>query len=104
MNGNGTGRLPKRFCGLSPGAASANEEKAIRVGNPVGAAEIGRARGHGVAMGLAFALILMVMDPSGIAALVQQEGNQVGAVGTLMLTFGIGAALTGAVFMMTEDG
>ena len=58
----------------------------------------------GVAMGLAFALILMVMDPSGIAALVQQEGNQVGAVGTLMLTFGIGAALTGAVFMMTEDG
>lgn len=58
----------------------------------------------GVAMGLAFALILMVMDPLGIAALVQQEGNQVGAVGTLMLTFGIGAALTGAVFMMTEDG
>ena len=58
----------------------------------------------GVAMGLAFALILMVMDPSGTAALVQQEGNQVGAVGTLVLTFGIGAALTGAVFMMTEDG
>ena len=59
----------------------------------------------GVAMGLAFALILMVMDPSGNAALVQQGGNQVGAVviGTLMLTFGIGAALTGAVFMMTED-
>jgi hypothetical protein len=58
----------------------------------------------GVAMGLAFALILMVMDPSGMAALFQQEGNQVGAVGTLMLTFGIGAALTGAVFMVTEDG
>jgi hypothetical protein len=58
----------------------------------------------GVAMGLAFALILMVMDPSGTAAFVEQEGNQVGAVGTLMLTFGIGAALTGAVFMMTEDG
>jgi hypothetical protein len=59
----------------------------------------------GVAMGLAFALILMVMDPSGTATLVQQEGNQVAAVGmgTLMLTFGIGAALTGAVFMMTED-
>ena len=59
----------------------------------------------GVAMGLAFALILMVMDPSGTATLVQQEGNQVGAVGigTLMLTFGIGAALTGAVFVMTED-
>jgi len=54
---------------------------------------------------LAFALILMVMDPSGTATLVQQEGNQVAAVGmgTLMLTFGIGAALTGAVFMMTED-
>jgi hypothetical protein len=58
----------------------------------------------GVAMGLTFALILMVMDPSGTAALVQQEGTQVSAVGTLMLTFGIGAALTGAVFMMTEDG
>jgi hypothetical protein len=59
----------------------------------------------GVAMGLAFALILMVMDPSGIAALIQRGGSQDTAVfiGTLMLSFGIGAALTGAVFMMTED-
>jgi hypothetical protein len=59
----------------------------------------------GVAMGLAFALILMVMDPSGIAALIQRGGSQDTAafIGTLMLSFGIGAALTGAVFMMTED-
>jgi hypothetical protein len=59
----------------------------------------------GVAMGLAFALILMVMDPSGTAALIQRGGGQVTAVfiGTLMVSFGIGAALTGAVFMMTED-
>jgi len=38
---------PEAFPWLIPGAASANEEKAIRVGDPVGAAEIGRARGHG---------------------------------------------------------
>ena len=51
----------------------------------------------GIAMGLAF--------PSGSAIPVEHGGNQATTVfvGTLVLTFGIGAALTGAVFIMTED-
>jgi hypothetical protein len=59
----------------------------------------------GVAMGLAFALILMLVDPSGIATPVNHGGNQGIAVfaGTLVLTFGIGATLTGVVFIMTDD-
>jgi len=54
----------------------------------------------GVAMGLAFALILILVDPSGIATL--SQGITV-FVGTLVLIFGIGATLTGVVFIMTED-
>jgi hypothetical protein len=59
----------------------------------------------GVAMGLAFALLLVLVDPSGIATLVGHGGSQgiTVFVGTLMLTFGIGATLTGAIFIMTED-
>jgi hypothetical protein len=59
----------------------------------------------GVAMGLALALILILVDPSGIATLVAHGGSQGPAVFavTLVLTFGIGATLTGVVFIMTED-
>jgi hypothetical protein len=59
----------------------------------------------GVAMGLALALMLIAMDPSGIATLIAHGGSGGPAVfaGTLMLTFGIGATLTGVVFIMTED-
>jgi len=63
----------------------------------------------GVAMGLAFALILVVADPPGIATLLKHGGSQaisgfVGTfVGTIVLTFGIGATLTGVVFIMTEN-
>jgi hypothetical protein len=59
----------------------------------------------GVAMGLSLALILVVMDPSGIASLVDHAGSRgiTMFVSRLVLTFGIGATLTGAVFIMTED-
>jgi hypothetical protein len=59
----------------------------------------------GVAMGLALALVLIVADPSGIANLIALGGGQGSAVfaGTLVLMFGIGATLTGVVFIMTED-
>jgi hypothetical protein len=59
----------------------------------------------GVAMGLAFALILILVDPLGIATLINHGGSQdiTVFVGTLVLTFGIGATLTGVVFIMTED-
>jgi hypothetical protein len=59
----------------------------------------------GIAMGLWFALLLILIDPSGIATLIDHAGDRAITVlvGTLALTFGIGATLTGAVFMMTED-
>jgi hypothetical protein len=56
-------------------------------------------------MGLGFALILIVMDPSGIATLIDHSGSQglTVFVGSLVLTFAIGATLTGAVFIMMDD-
>jgi flagellar motor component MotA len=59
----------------------------------------------GVAMGLAFALILVLIERSGIAT-VHDHGESRGSlesVGTIVFSFGIGATLTGLVFMMTED-
>ena len=59
----------------------------------------------GVAMGLAFALMLILIDPVGTATLIAHGGRQAAAVmvGTLVATFGIGATLTGAIFILTED-
>jgi hypothetical protein len=59
----------------------------------------------GVAMGLSLALILVVIDPSGVATLVDHAGSQgiTTFLSSVVVTFGIGATLTGAVFIMTED-
>jgi hypothetical protein len=59
----------------------------------------------GVAMGLAFALILILMDPSGIGTLIDHGGSQATTVfvSTLVLIFSIGATLTGVVFILMED-
>jgi hypothetical protein len=59
----------------------------------------------GVAMGLAFALLLIVIDPAGTATLIAHGGRQaiIVCVGTIMLTFAIGATLTGAIFIFVED-
>jgi hypothetical protein len=59
----------------------------------------------GVAMGLACALILIAMDPSGIGTLIDHGGRQVTTafVSTLVLIFSIGATLTGVVFILMED-
>jgi hypothetical protein len=72
---------------------------------PSGLLKLGSHAAIGVAMGLAFALVLMLADPSGIATLIAHGGTQAVAVfvGTLVLTFGIGATLTGLVFIVTED-
>lgn len=58
----------------------------------------------GVAMGLGFALVLIVMNP-GVATLIQDGGNPVTSVfvASFVLTFGIGATLTGAILMMMEE-
>ena len=72
---------------------------------PSGLLKLGSHAAMGVAMGLAFALVLMLADPSGIATLIAHGGTQAVAVfvGTLVLTFGIGATSTGLVFIVTED-
>ncbi len=72
---------------------------------PSGLLKLGSHAAMGVAMGLAFALVLMLADPSGIATLIAHGGRQAVAVfvGSLVLTFGIGATLTGLVFIVTED-
>jgi hypothetical protein len=57
----------------------------------------------GVAMGLAFTLLLVVINPSGVASLIQNGGGPAVFVGTLVTTFGIGATLSGAVFIATEE-
>ncbi len=59
----------------------------------------------GVAMGLAFVLLLIILDPAGTATLIAHGGKQAitVCVGTIVLTFGIGATLTGAIFILTED-
>jgi hypothetical protein len=64
-----------------------------------------RLAGHammGVAMGLCFALTLAFANPSGIAELLRDAGPSV-FIGALVTTFGVGAALTGAVFIMTDE-
>ena len=73
--------------------------------SPSGLLKLAGHTAMGVAMGLGLALLMIVIDPSGIAALVGHGGSQaiIVFVGTLVLTFGIGATLTGAVFIMTED-
>jgi hypothetical protein len=73
--------------------------------SPSGAARLANQTAMGVAMGLAFALILMLLNPAGIATLIAHGGKQAitVCVGTIVLTFGIGATLTGAIFILTED-
>jgi hypothetical protein len=59
----------------------------------------------GVAMGLAFALLLILIAPSGSLLLLQHGGSQglTMVVSRLVVSFGIGATLTGAVFIMMEE-
>lgn len=78
--------------------------KPTGLASPSGLLRLGGHATMGVAMGLAFALMLILIDP-GIATLVDHGGSQAIAVfvGTLVLMFATGATLTGAVFIMTED-
>lgn len=58
----------------------------------------------GAAMGLALALTVIRINPA-IAMLLDHGGNSAALVfaGIVVTTFTIGAALTGAVFILTED-
>jgi hypothetical protein len=61
----------------------------------------------GLAMGLAFALALNLIDAFGVTALVANSADPSTAmvilVGTFALTFSVGATLTGFIFAMMED-
>jgi hypothetical protein len=61
----------------------------------------------GVALGLAFALIILAVDQYGIAGLINQGAAQATTrlefVGFVVLAFAIGVTLTGLAFMLTED-
>ena len=61
----------------------------------------------GVAMGLAFAFVLTLIDTIGIMALINHTADpkttMLVFVGSFTLAFGIGATLTGLVFMMMEE-
>ena len=61
----------------------------------------------GIAVGLAFALILLAVDQYGVASFINHsaapETTKLYFVGAVVLTFAFGATLTGVVFMFTEE-
>jgi hypothetical protein len=61
----------------------------------------------GVAVGLAFALIMLTVDQYGIAGLINQGAAQgttrLEFVGFVVLAFALGVTLTGLAFMLTKD-
>jgi len=61
----------------------------------------------GVAMGLAFAFVLTLVDRIGVMALINHSADpkttMLVFVGSFTLAFGVGATLTGLVFMMMEE-
>jgi hypothetical protein len=61
----------------------------------------------GIAVGLAFALILLAVDQYDLASLIDHsevpETTRLEFVGFVVLAFAIGVTLTGLVFMLTED-
>jgi hypothetical protein len=60
----------------------------------------------GAAMGLAFALVLSLVDKHSVMKLIDHSAGIVSTivfVGALMLTFGIGATMTGLIFMLMEE-
>jgi ABC-type multidrug transport system permease subunit len=71
---------------------------------------LGALAGHftmGVAVGLLFALILTMIEQFGVRELVLQSptprATMIVFIGTFMLMFGIGATLTGLVFIMMDQ-
>jgi hypothetical protein len=88
---------------LAPRSDSRAHEKALGLGHPIGSAEIDRPRSHGRRHG-AFAVILVLTDLSGAATLIDHgEIGRRWCLPTLfMLSFEIGAILTGVLFSITE--
>ena len=70
--------------------------------SPTGLTKLISHAAMGVAMGLLFGLVVTLISPSGIVSFAGDGPDNVVSLGALVLTFAIGATLTGAVFMMTE--
>jgi hypothetical protein len=72
--------------------------------SPEGAVRLMTHAMMGAALGLIFGLALILINPV-VAALLQHGGSSAILVFviTLVTTFAIGAALTGAVFILSED-
>ena len=71
--------------------------------SPTGLTKLVAHAAMGVAMGLLFALVVTLINRSGIISIAGDRTDNTVSLGALVLTFGIGATLTGAIFMMTEE-
>ena len=75
---------------------------------PSGMLELASHAAMGIALGLAFAFVLTRIPSLGVMTLIDHsvapDSAMLMFVGTFAMTFGVGATLTGLVFMMTEDG
>ena len=73
--------------------------------SPTGLTKLVAHAAMGVALGLLFALIVTLIHPSGIVFFAGDGSSSDNTVslGALVLTFAIGATLTGLIFMMTEE-
>lgn len=71
--------------------------------SPAGLTKLVAHAAMGVAMGLLFALAVTLINPSGIVSFAGEGPDSTVSLGALVLTFAIGATLTGAIFMMTEE-
>jgi hypothetical protein len=80
-------------------------KKPPRLISAAGLARLGTHATMGIAMGLVFALVVILINPSGIVLFAGDaaSANDTVPLGALALTFAIGAALTGAILMMTEE-
>jgi len=71
--------------------------------SPAGLTKLVAHAAMGVAMGLLFALAVTLINRSGIVSFAGDGAHNTVSLGALVLTFAIGATLTGAIFMMTEE-
>lgn len=83
----------------------AKKPQALRIASVL--TELASHTAMGVALGLAFALIMLTVDQYGIAGLINQGAAQgttrLEFVGFVVLAFALGVTLTGLAFMLTED-
>ena len=78
--------------------------KSSGLASPNGAVRLVTHATMGIALSLILGLLLVLVNPA-LAVLLRDGGSATRFVflGTLMMTFAIGATLTGAVFILCED-